>query len=84
MGNRAANIRGTRMELIFKDGTLKTESVTLPKGDPEVPLEEGDMRAKLRFCAAGVYEEAVQQTLFDKAMRLDTLNDLSELVNILT
>jgi 2-methylcitrate dehydratase PrpD len=82
--NRAANICGTRMELILKDGTVRTESVTLPKGDPEVHLEKGDMREKLRFCAKGVYNEAAQQALYDGAMRLEELNDLGELFKILT
>ncbi|MEW6671979.1 MAG: MmgE/PrpD family protein [Thermodesulfobacteriota bacterium] len=82
--NRAAGIRGTRMELVLKDGTVKTESVILPKGDPEVPLEDGDMREKLRSCATGVYGETVQEALYEKAMQLDTLSDVGELVKILT
>jgi 2-methylcitrate dehydratase PrpD len=82
--NRAANIRGTRVEMSLKDGTMRTGSVTLPKGDPEVPLEEGDMREKLRFCADGLYNGEIQQSLYDKVMKLDKVEDLGELLKILT
>lgn len=78
--NRACNIRGSRVEIIMTDGTVRTEAVILPKGDPEVPLEDGDMREKLRFCAKDLYNEETQQTLYDTAMRLNELSHISELL----
>ena len=56
--NRAANLRGARVELVLKDGTILKEEVKLPKGDPEVPATDEDMEGKLRFCAEDVFPEA--------------------------
>jgi 2-methylcitrate dehydratase PrpD len=78
--NRTANIRGSRIEIIMKDGTVHTESVILPKGDPEIPLDAQDMREKLRSCAKGLFDEKVQEGIFECAMRLDTLDDVGALL----
>lgn len=54
MENREKCIRGTRAELLFADGTTDTETVLVPRGDPEKPLTTEDIRQKLRQCAAGL------------------------------
>lgn len=81
--NRETNIRGARIEVIQKDGSVLTSSVDLPKGDPEVPLEVDDMRKKLRFCGKGIYSEQIQQRIYEKVMKLDQLNDLESLIKML-
>jgi 2-methylcitrate dehydratase PrpD len=81
--DRTANIRGCKIEIITKDGTVRTASVILPKGDPEVPVDAHDMREKLRSCAKGLFAEKVQGEIFECAMRLDKLDDIGELLRLL-
>ena len=82
--NKKAGIRGARVEMILKDGTVKSETVPLPKGDPEVPLQRGDMIEKLRSCASGLLNRERQQKLYDTAMTLDELDKAGELMAILS
>jgi 2-methylcitrate dehydratase PrpD len=82
--NKKAGIRGARIDVLLKDGTLKSETVLLPKGDPEVPLRSADMIEKLRFCASDLYGEETQQKLYDAAMGLDELDGVGKLMEILS
>lgn len=54
MEERDEGIRGTRIEIRLKNGSVIEETVLVPKGDPENPLSKEDIRAKLRTCARGV------------------------------
>jgi 2-methylcitrate dehydratase PrpD len=81
--DRKNNIRGAKVEIRLSDGTVFTEQVMLPKGDPEVPLEEGDLRNKLRFCAEGIYDEAHQQKIYDTVMELEKLENIEQLMHLL-
>ncbi len=81
--NRAENIRGARIEIIKQDGSVLSDAVVLPKGDPEVPLDEMDLRNKLRSCAQGIVAEETQQRIYDCVMKLEELNDISELLSLL-
>lgn len=78
--NREKNIRGAKVEICLKNGNKITEEVTLPKGDPEVPLEDGDMRNKVRLCCDGIYDEAHQQKIYDIVMELEKLDDIENLI----
>ena len=60
MEDRAKGIRGTRVELILKNGTKIDETVLVPKGDPEKPLTRDDIIEKLKVCAG---EQADENTL---------------------
>ena len=51
------NVRGTRVEVILKDGQKMEETVLVPKGDPEKPLTRADIVNKLRTCAQGQADE---------------------------
>ena len=82
--NKEAGIRGARIDILLKDGTVKSETVLLPKGDPEVPLQSGDMIEKLRSCARDLYDEATQQNLYDTAMGLPKLDNIGKLMEILS
>jgi len=57
MEDRCNGIRGTRVEVILKDGRKIEETVTVPKGDPEKPLSKADIMDKLRVCAKGQADE---------------------------
>ncbi len=82
--NKEAGIRGARIDIHMKDGTVKSETILLPKGDPEVPLQSGDMIEKLRSCASGLYNEETQQNLYDTAMRLHELSGVGKLMEIVS
>ena len=48
--NRTENIRGSTVELHYVDGTSAVETIRLPKGDPEFPITQEDMKRKIRVC----------------------------------
>jgi 2-methylcitrate dehydratase PrpD len=82
--NKEAGIRGARIDICLKDGTVKSETVPLPKGDPEVPLQGNDMIEKLRSCASDLYGRETQQRLYDTAMGLHELDRVSTLMEIVS
>ena len=57
MEDRSKGIRGTRVEIVMKDGSHEEETVLVPKGDPEKPLTRKDIIDKLRNCAEGQASE---------------------------
>ncbi|MBU2053951.1 MAG: MmgE/PrpD family protein [Proteobacteria bacterium] len=81
--NRAADIRGARVELVMKDKTTQQVEVKLPKGDPEVPATQEDMEGKLRFCAEDVFPQARQQAILKTVGELEHLKGLSRLTKLL-
>lgn len=82
--NKEAGIRGARIDILLKDGSVKSETILLPKGDPEVPLQGNDMSEKLRSCASSLYDNETQQKLYDTAMGLDELDSVSKLMEIVS
>ncbi len=70
MENRAKGIRGTRVELIKKNGEVLKETVLVPKGDPENPLTRDDIIEKLRICSAGQAEEDTLKRLVEMIMNI--------------
>lgn len=63
MENREKGIRGTRVEVVLKNGETLLETVLTPKGDPENPLTKSDIIDKLRVCAQGQADEERLQAL---------------------
>lgn len=57
MENRERAIRGTRVEVLLNTGTSISETVLVPKGDPEKPLTRNDILEKLRTCSSGIVTE---------------------------
>lgn len=57
MENREKGIRGTRVEVIHKDGSTMEETVLVPKGDPENPMTYEEIIDKLKVCAKGQGDE---------------------------
>ena len=63
MENREQKIRGTRVEVLLKNGEHVEQTVLVPKGDPENPLTKGDIIDKLKTCAKGQADEKLLETL---------------------
>ena len=80
---------GDDIETDLQFGTEQTSFKTLLSLVPAVYMNDyADLKASGDFTmsgsAKGVYSDAVQQALYDKAMRLDTLHDVGALVKTLT
>ena len=63
MEDRINGIRGTRVEVVMKDGSCEEETVLVPKGDPEKPLTREDIIDKLRVCSKGQADEGTLRKL---------------------
>ncbi len=81
--NRAANIRGARVELVLKNGTTRQVEVKLPKGEPEVPVTFEDIEVKMASCADTVFPEERLQAIARTIKKLDRLKNISSLTKLL-
>lgn len=79
--NREANIRGVEATMVLKDGRTFTERLSLPKGDPEVPVTEEDIRSKIKKCAERTFDKKKQGKLFDSIMRMDECDDIRKVIS---
>ena len=70
MEDRARGVRGTRVEVVKKDGQRVEETVLVPKGDPEKPLTREDIIDKLRTCAKG---QASEQALLKLVRNIEAI-----------
>ena len=70
MEDRSKGIRGTRVEVILKNGEKTEETVLVPKGDPEKPLTRADIIDKLRVCAQGQAGEETLMRLVEKIVNI--------------
>jgi 2-methylcitrate dehydratase PrpD len=82
MEDRAANIRGAKVQVLFQDGSSKEVAVKLPKGDPEVPVSPEDIENKLKLCADGLIPADRQQALVEAVWRLEKMPELSPLLTL--
>jgi 2-methylcitrate dehydratase PrpD len=82
--NRAAKLRGSRVQLLFNDGTSKEIAVTLPKGDPEVPVIKADVENKLRLCAQGLIPTDRQEALISTVWELEKMPAVDRLLTFCT
>ena len=71
MENREMGIRGTRVEILLKDGSKEEEVVLVPKGDPEKPLTRNDIINKLRVCAQKDADETTLMKLVGAVEKID-------------
>lgn len=76
--NRSKGIRGTRVEVVLKNGERIEETVLVPKGDPEKPLTRTDIIDKLRVCAQG---QADGETLRKLVEAIESIGGSSQFVN---
>jgi 2-methylcitrate dehydratase PrpD len=82
MEDRAANIRGAKVQVLLQDGSSKEVVVKLPKGDPEVPVSQGDIENKLRLCSEGLIPADRQQALIEAVWELEKMPELSLLLTL--
>ena len=71
MEDRAKSIRGARLEIIMKSGERLSETVLVPKGDPEKPLTREDIIDKLHVCSRGQADEQTIRKLVDTIVKID-------------
>ena len=71
MEDRTKGIRGTRVEVILKNGSRKEETVFVPKGDPEKPLTKADIIDKLRVCAQGQADDDTLMKLVNTIEKIE-------------
>lgn len=71
MENREEGIRGTRVEVILKNGESVEETVFVPKGDPENPLSREDIINKLIVCADGMTDENTLERLVTAVLAIE-------------
>jgi len=82
--NRAAKLRGSRVQLLFKDGTSREVGVKLPKGDPEVPVTKADVENKLRLSAEGLVPADRQEALISAVWELENMPAAGRLLTFCT
>ncbi len=70
MEDRGRNIRGTKVEIIKTNGEVLEETILVPKGDPERPLDRKDIINKLKECALGRVEKSKLNKLIYEIERI--------------
>lgn len=78
MEDRRKGIRGTRVEVLLRDGRKEEETVLIPRGDPENPLTRNDIIDKLHTCAKG---QADEQTLAGLVRAIESIDGETEFRN---
>lgn len=64
MEDRAAGIRGAKVQVDLTDGTVYEQTVLLPKGDAANPFTWEDIARKMESCMAGIHDrEKVKEIL---------------------
>jgi 2-methylcitrate dehydratase PrpD len=81
--NREANIRGARVVLVMKNGTTRQAEVKLPKGEPEAPVLQKDIEAKMGFCGETLFREDQLRAIVRTVQRLEGLKSLNSLTRLL-
>jgi 2-methylcitrate dehydratase PrpD len=82
--NRAAKMRGARVQVTLKDGTSKEVTVKLPRGDQEIPVTKEDVENKLRLSAEGLVPEKQQEALISAVWKLDKMPTVGSLLTFCT
>jgi aconitate decarboxylase len=74
---------GARVVVIFDDGTKLKETINMPRGfDP--PIEDEEIQLKYRRLAESAIEEDRMEKIESLVLGLDQLDDVSELLSLLT
>lgn len=77
------NSRGAEVIISLKDGTAHKASEELPKGEPENPLDPGELNKKFFDCSHFAIADAKAQKLINRINSLEknTLNSLLDLTH---
>ena len=71
------------VEITTKNGKKYRCEVLRPKGHPMNPMTDADVENKFRSMAGKLMDEQQMRQIIDTVYRLDTLNDIGELVKLL-
>ncbi|MBQ9686921.1 MAG: MmgE/PrpD family protein [Oscillospiraceae bacterium] len=80
--DRAKGIRGSRLELCYSDRDNVVVDIQLPKGEPESPLSEADMRGKLAMCTEEYLSQADQDRLYDAIMGITPETRVADILTL--
>jgi 2-methylcitrate dehydratase PrpD len=71
----------TIIEVELDDGTVVKGAADFGKGSPANPMSDDELQEKFRQCAAwGRLDGAQMQTVIDLVWRIETLDDVGELM----
>ncbi len=82
MEDRANGKRGTKVEILLKDGTLLNSTIIIPKGEGNNFLNWNDITNKFIDCSAGFMGEKAAYEFVDRCQNICTNNQF-EMMNIL-
>ena len=74
LDNREKNIRGIVVEITTDSGERITETVLLPRGEPENPGTEEDIRRKFDGCIGNFWNDEKKNRVFSAALELENWN----------
>lgn len=76
-GTAGATSDRATVEIRLEDGRTLAECVSIPRGHPERPLTDDELRAKFHTCAAANLEAQATSDLLDACFGLDQLANLA-------
>ena len=79
----APNKRGASVELFTKDGQKYEWSVENPKGEPETPVSDTELRSKFKILVDPILGENKSNKIIDVLTELENVNDLRNVTRLL-
>ncbi len=73
----------SRVTIVTKDDRSYSSRVDVPKGDYRDPMTVEEIRVKFEALAAGAFSKAECDTIRDKTMSLESIEDVGELMALL-
>jgi 2-methylcitrate dehydratase PrpD len=71
------------VEITTRDGNVLTARRDLPKGEPEYPIADGELRDKFLALAKDAVSAERAEAIWNAIMRLDQMSDIAELTALL-
>ena len=75
--------RAARVTIRQSNGQLSTRYERFPKGSPQLPMTQDELKEKVRGCARGVIPEASFENAITEISRLETLGNVRALTDLL-
>jgi 2-methylcitrate dehydratase PrpD len=71
------------VEITTTDGTVYSERVDLPKGEPEFPVTDEELKDKFMSLSTDLVSSEQAETIWETGMRIDELKDVGEFTALL-